>query len=257
MAKLRPTTKEDSRRVAGRRSGPPAQSDTVFQGFPPACFKFLRDLTANNNRVWFQAHRDEFESNVLAPSRAFVIAAGSAMKQVYPSLLFDSATGGSGSMFRLARDIRFTRDKSPYKTNLGFRFWLSQRARAAGRAGIYINVAPKGIEVYGGAHGLTPQDIAAFRRRLTQGSRGAELQRILDRLGVEQFRLHGDAVTRVPSGIARDHPQAELAKFKSLMMVSPVIGVRAAGSAGLIEDCVDYAVKMKSLNEWFSSVFGD
>ncbi|MEW5963233.1 MAG: DUF2461 domain-containing protein [Pseudomonadota bacterium] len=245
---------------SGRKSAFVASADAAarandkFRGFPPACFRFLRDLAENNDRNWFEAHRDIFETSVLAPSHAFVNALGRAMRPNYPTVVFDPAVNGTGSMFRIARDVRFSKDKSPYKTNLGFRFWLSEEARAAKRVGLYVNVAATGVTVYGGAHGLEAHETAEFRNHLLRGKNGVDLQRILDRLGALGFGRHGDALQRVPAGFPKDHPQADLARYKDLMAVSPTIDVSVAGTPALIRACADFAKSMKPLNDWFQSV---
>jgi uncharacterized protein (TIGR02453 family) len=105
-----------------------------FNGFPSLTFRFLRELECNNHGDWFIARQDVVEDIVLQPARAFVAVVGKRLQTIYPELVYDARTNGAGSMFRLNRDTRFSRDKSPYKTNLGFRFWLSRREREEKRA---------------------------------------------------------------------------------------------------------------------------
>ena len=94
--------------------------------------------------------REEYEAHLYRPALLFVSTLGPALRKIYPQIVFDSRTNGSGSMFRLARDTRFSKDKSPYKTNLGFRFWLSEDARRAKRVGLYVHLDKTGVRVYGG-----------------------------------------------------------------------------------------------------------
>ena len=93
----------------------------TFSGFPKGTVSFLRDLAANNNREWFTAHRPEYETAVLEPARAFVRVMGERLRRLSPQIKAEPRI--DGSLFRLYRDIRFSPDKSPYKTNLGIFFW--------------------------------------------------------------------------------------------------------------------------------------
>lgn len=238
-------------RDAGQRS-----PEAVFTGFPVECFGFLDGLKRHNERSWFERHRAEFEQFVLEPSRTFVVRFGSALRARYPALVFDPAVNGTGSMFRLARDIRFSRDKSPYKTNLGFRFWLSEKARAKRHVGIYVNVATGGVEVYGGAHGLDPTKTRAFRNGLKTAKQGAQFQSIIDELLCQGYRLHGECLARAPREFPAEHPQANLARYKDLMAISPIIDRTAASQPALIDACVRSAAALKPLNDWFVKALG-
>src|SRR5437879_2048244 len=90
--------------------------------FSPEFFKFLRGLSRNNNRVWFRKNKQRYERYVLAPSLRFTKDAGAELRAVSPYLVADPRPFG-GSLFRIYRDIRFSKDKSPYKTNVAMEFW--------------------------------------------------------------------------------------------------------------------------------------
>jgi len=85
--------------------------------FSPEFFKFLRSLARNNNRVWFQKNKPRYERFVLTPSLRFIKDAGKELRAVSPYLVADPRPFG-GSLFRIYRDLRFSKDKSPYKTNV-------------------------------------------------------------------------------------------------------------------------------------------
>ena len=86
-----------------------------FEGFPKEGFKFFRDIKANNNREWFQEHKQEYIDYLQDPAVAFVIALGERLKSDFPGISYDTRTNGAGSVMRIYRDIRFSKDKSPYK----------------------------------------------------------------------------------------------------------------------------------------------
>src|SRR5579864_7469395 len=108
-----------------------------FSGFSPAGLKFLRDLAKNNNRAWFAPRKHVYEAELLEPLRGFVADASEAMRKAKIPL----GANPAGSVFRIYRDIRFSPDKSPYKTNLGA--YLPYRGIRGAPGGLYIHVAPK------------------------------------------------------------------------------------------------------------------
>jgi uncharacterized protein (TIGR02453 family) len=93
--------------------------DAGFGGFRPAAFRFLRDLGRNNDKAWFEANREVYEREVREPMRRLVETLDAKLRSIAPEIVGDPKR----SMFRIHRDIRFSRDKSPYKTNSGA--WLS------------------------------------------------------------------------------------------------------------------------------------
>src|SRR5947208_986392 len=93
-----------------------------FAGFPPAGLQFLAGLQANNNKTWFDANRADYDTGLIAPARQFVVDLGAKLReQVSPRIHAEPRTGGS--LMRINRDTRFSKDKSPYKDYLGLWFW--------------------------------------------------------------------------------------------------------------------------------------
>lgn len=227
-----------------------ASGQEGFSGFPASCFEFLAALERHNDRQWFNEMRDACEQQIFLPAQVFVNALGPMLKKTYPHIVFDARTNGMGSMFRLARDTRFSKDKTPYKTNLGFRFWLSPEARRDKRVGLYVHVDKSGVRVYGGAHQLLPAELAAFRDHVSVNRHAAALRRVLADLAKRGYELGTDRTSRVPRGYIADHPNADLLVYKSLFAVSPPIGRDVARSSRLIEACAAHAAALKPLNDW-------
>lgn len=224
----------------------------AFSGFPEACFDFFAALERHNNRDWFNGMRELYVTQVISPAQAFVEALGMALMAVYPHIVFDTRSNGSGSMFRLVRDTRFSKDKSLYKTNLGLRFWLSAAARRAGRVGLYVHLDKSGVRVYGGVHQLTSEELAAFRDYVAEKQHGDRLRRILSTLEKQEYGLEGERLTRVPRGYTVDHACADLLRYKSLFAMSPKIERDAALNSGLVGLCLTHAAALKPLNDWFT-----
>ncbi|HEY3326420.1 MAG TPA: DUF2461 domain-containing protein [Novimethylophilus sp.] len=223
-----------------------------FDGFPPACFEFLATLEQHNNREWFISMRETCETQAYLPAQSFTSSLGLALKKTHPEIVFDPRTNGMGSMFRLARDTRFSRDKSPYKTNLGFRFWLSEEARRAKRVGLYVHLDKSGVRVYGGAHQLTPEELATFRDHVAQDRHAAALRRILAELENMGYELEAERLARIPRGYAADHANADLLVYKSLFAISPKVAPDIARKPELVNECAAHAAALKPLNDWFA-----
>ena len=86
-----------------------------FEGIPEAGLHFLKELAENNNRPWFEAHKKAYQSQVEEPAVALVIALGERLKTLSPNLIYDTRTNGTGSLMRIHCDIRFSKDKTPYR----------------------------------------------------------------------------------------------------------------------------------------------
>jgi uncharacterized protein (TIGR02453 family) len=101
----------------------------AFGGFPPETISFLRELRDHNRKDWFDAHLDDYEAFWVAPARAFVVAAGQQLAELAPGIRAEPRV--LGSILRINRDTRFSRDQRPYKDHLDFWFWEGERRRAA------------------------------------------------------------------------------------------------------------------------------
>ena len=105
--------------------------DAGFGGFRPAAFRFLRDLGRNNDKAWFEANRKVYEREVRDPMRRLVEALDASLRSIAPEIVGDPRR----SMFRIHRDVRFSRNKSPYKTNAGAWLYHRDAGRKVGRVG--------------------------------------------------------------------------------------------------------------------------
>jgi uncharacterized protein (TIGR02453 family) len=195
-----------------------------FTGFRPEAIQFLAELAANNDRAWFQPRKREYERLLKEPLEALVAAVGQRLAARQIPLLADPAR----SPFRIYRDVRFSRDKSPYKTNIGASFpWLERRPAPGGglhdegerRHGVggYFHLAPGEIFVGGGMWHPEPPRLAAFRSTVVRDPTAVRAA-IEDPAFVAWFgSVGGDRLRRVPSGYPPDHPEAELLKLKDVV----------------------------------------
>ena len=115
-------------------------SSAKFDCFDPTLIRFLRELTKNNQRDWFQQNKQRYENEVREPARAFIRAFAAPLKKISPMLVADDRRVG-GSLMRVYRDTRFSKDKTPYKTNLGIQF-RHEMGKDVHAPGLYLHLAP-------------------------------------------------------------------------------------------------------------------
>jgi uncharacterized protein (TIGR02453 family) len=170
-----------------------------FGGFGDAATTLLRDLQTNNDKAWYEAHRDRFESEVRAPMLALVAELEG---------LF-----GPGKVFRQHRDVRFSKDKRPYKE------WVA--ATVGGgvhEATRYLQLGPTELFVAAGAYQFDRERLTAYRRAVDARTSGEALQAILDDLAAKGYEIGGKTLARGPRDVRPDHPRIELLKHTGVTL---------------------------------------
>jgi uncharacterized protein (TIGR02453 family) len=165
----------------------------AFTGIPLAALDFYEDLENDNTKGFWTAHKHIYDEAVRAPLEAL------------SALL--TPEFGSPKMFRPYRDVRFAKDKTPYKTHQGVWF---------GESSTYLHVSAAGLFVGGGYWGTSSGQIARLRRAIADDVAGAELERAIAAVTKSGLDLAGDQITRVPSGYPKDHVRADLLRYKSM-----------------------------------------
>lgn len=185
----------------------------------PALFRFLRDLAANNNRDWFQANKARFEKDLKEPAQAFITEFGGPLHEISPHFRADPR-GHGGSLFRIYRDIRFSRDKSPYKTHQGMHF-PHEAGKNAHTPGFYLHLEPGGC--FAGV-GLWRPDSATLKvlRQRVAADPAAWRAAVQNASFKAHFTVQGESLKRVPRGFAADHEMAEVLKLKDFTAYTPL-----------------------------------
>jgi uncharacterized protein (TIGR02453 family) len=184
---------------------------TKQASFGPELFSFLADLRANNDREWFAANKDRYEQHLLEPALDFINAFAPRLEKISPHFRADARPSG-GSLFRIYRDTRFSKDKTPYKTNLGIHF-RHELAKDVNAPGYYLHIGPG--EVFAGGGIWHPETEATTRireaivadpDRWKRATRGGAFAKRLE--------LGGDSLKRVPPWADPAHPFADDLKRK-------------------------------------------
>jgi uncharacterized protein (TIGR02453 family) len=180
-----------------------------FPGFPPEALQFFRGLARNNRREWFLPRKPLFEEKVKEPMRQLVDALNLALHDFAP----EYETDPDKAIFRIYRDVRFSKDKKPYKEHIAATFHR-RGTTTHGQAGYYVAISHKEVAVGGGVYMPEPQDLLAIRQRIAE--RHEEFRRILAARPVRKLLgdLEGDQLSRVPRGFPADHPAADLLRFQ-------------------------------------------
>ncbi|HEV7653619.1 MAG TPA: DUF2461 domain-containing protein [Mycobacteriales bacterium] len=163
-----------------------------FRGFPERALIFFEGLEADNSKPYWTDHKDVYEEHVRAPMLALLAEL--------------EAEFGTGKMFRPYRDVRFSKDKTPYKTQA-----------AAMVESYYLSLSADGLFLGGGVYHPAPDQLERLRRAVADDVQGAALSRIVGSLEKAGYEVGGDRMTRPPRGYAADHPRIELLKHRSLV----------------------------------------
>ena len=184
---------------------------TEQASFGPELFSFLTDLRANNNKEWFQANRHRYEEQLLEPALAFINAFAPRLEKISPYFRADARPSG-GSLFRIYRDTRFSKDKSPYKTNLGIHF-RHERAKDVHAPGYYLHIGPDEVFAGGGIWHPASEAATGIREAIVADP---ESWRRATRSGAfaKQLELGGDSLKRVPPWADAEHVFADDLKRK-------------------------------------------
>src|SRR6266571_2820883 len=216
--------------------------------FTPEFLKFLRSLARNNKRVWFQKNKQGYERYVLAPSLRFIKDAGAELRTVSPYLVADPRPFG-GSLFRIYRDIRFSKDKSPYKTNVAMQFWHNKGGKKIHAAGLYLHLSPG--QSFAGAGIWHPDPATLNKVRKAIVGRPKSWRKVRE----NGLNIEGDSLKRPPAGFDPTHEFV-----KDLMLKDFTAGVRFRNSQvtgpGFLEEFVEAGKKLDPLNRFLSEALG-
>jgi uncharacterized protein (TIGR02453 family) len=185
--------------------------------FSPELFAYLRELADNNTREWFTTHKGRYVAEVQEPALAFVEDIGVRLPEVSRHFVADARTSG-GSLFRIYRDIRFSKDKTPYKTHTGIQF-RHERARDVHAPGYYLHLEPGTVFMACGT--WHPDRDALHAIRTAIAARPSRWQAIVEEPAFSRhFRLEGESLKRPPAGFDRDHPLIDELKRKDFIAVA-------------------------------------
>ncbi|MBF6240276.1 DUF2461 domain-containing protein [Nocardia otitidiscaviarum] len=205
-----------------------------FTGFPLAGLDFYEDLEADNSKTFWNAHKRIWEESVRDPMRALTA-------ELEPDF-------GPAKIFRPYRDVRFSKDKSPYKNHQG------AVVHTADSCGWYVQIGAGGLFVAGGLYTASPAQRAALRTAIDDAVRGAELERLLDQVNAAGYTIGGDKLKTKPKGFTADHPRIDLLRHQSLVATRDFgapAWLTTAKAAGQVRTAWE---DLRPLVEWLAAV---
>lgn len=182
----------------------------------PALFQFLRELAVNNNRTWFQENKERYEHEVKGPLLEFVAAFGPHLKKISRHYVADPRPSG-GSLFRIHRDTRFSKDKTPYKTHAALQF-RHESGKDVHAPGYYLHLEPGSVFFGCGLWHPEPEVLQKIRQHIADDPK-AWLKVKNHKTFTAHYQLEGDALTRPPKGFDPEHPAIEDLKRKDFIGV--------------------------------------
>lgn len=165
--------------------------------FPKKTITYLKKLSKNNNREWFEANRDNYNSNFLEPCFQFVVEMGDKLQDIDPDIV--AIPKIDKSIFRLHRDVRFSKDKTPYKTNAGLYFWNGKMKKMAA-SGFYFHLEPKLFGVGLGIYMFPPELLKKYRDVVSDSANSKELHQIVRSLEKKGYTVGGKKFKKTPKG---------------------------------------------------------
>ena len=203
-----------------------------FAGFGERLVDFYDGLVADNSKAYWADNKSIYEQQVREPMRAL-------LAELEPEF-------GAGKIFRPYRDVRFSADKTPYKTHCG--------AHLPG--GYYVQADAEGVLVAGGYYRMAPDQIARYRVAVDEQRRGEELRARVDALAASGLTIAGDLLATRPRGVAADHPRLELLRHKGLFAWQRWPGEQRLISPKLVSDVAAYWRTVTPLMEWLADHVG-
>ncbi|KDN82668.1 DUF2461 domain-containing protein [Kitasatospora cheerisanensis] len=204
-----------------------------FRGWPAEALEFYEHLEADNSRTFWTEHRARYEEQVRAPMEAL-------LARLEPEF-------GPGKIFRPHRDVRFSADKSPYKTHIG----------AVLESGGYVQLSADGLACGLGYYHLASDQLAAYRTAVAEDVTGAELERVVAAVrGAGPEVVGRDSLKTAPRGYPKDHPRIELLRHKGLIAWQQWEPAPWLGTAGACDRVVEFLHAAAPLHAWLENHVG-
>ncbi len=207
-----------------------------FAGFPEAALDFYDDLELDNTRTFWNAHRQVYEDAVRTP----MLALTAELAEEF----------GPAKVYRPYRDVRFAKDKTPYKNHQGAFVAVGQAT------GYYVLVGAPGVRVGAGYYRADGPDLARIRTAIDIDHSGKELERILRRLEKRGFEVNGEQLKTAPRGYAKDHPRIDLLRYTTMAVGKSYGFEKLIHTPALLDRVREDWRDLRPLVEWVAARVG-
>ena len=223
-----------------------------FKGFPVECVDFYNKLRDHNSKAWFDEHKADFEKHVMEPARLFVAAMGEELRKISPAIVAD--TRYNQSIFRPFRDIRFSKDKSPYKDHLGIFFWEGALPKMD-CPGYYFHLQPPNLMLGVGNHCFSKDIMELYRDCVVDPRLGPDLRKALAEVQTRgEYEIGVKKFKKTPRGYDKDHMNADLLLFSGLTAHCETRIPESLYSMDIIQYCRKRYEDMAPIHRWLVSM---
>ncbi|HEX5262763.1 MAG TPA: DUF2461 domain-containing protein [Phenylobacterium sp.] len=222
-----------------------------FPGFPPEAMRFLADLRDHNDRDWFTTHRQTYEQAIKGPAEALLAC-------LEPALASLTGAPVTGKIFRIHRDVRFSKDKRPYNAYLHIAFparsGVGDGASEVTACGYFFGLEPDRVRLGAGGFDFSGPVLDAYRAAAADQAKGPALERMLAKLGKAGLQIEGSELKRTPQPYAQDHPRAALLRRKGLHVWRDIRDPAVISSDRLFAETMATFVTLSPLVRWLSNL---
>ena len=225
-----------------------------FKGFPKEFITFFENLKQNNSKDWFEKNRKDYEQFVMHPAREFVEEMGKKLRKMAPGV--HAIPKINKSLFKINRDVRFSKDKRPYKTYMGIWLWDGDRKRME-CSGFYLHVENKMVMIGVGIKMFPRPLLDSYRKAVVDKNLGAELKKAVKKVSDKGYVINGKHYKKVPRGHDPNHPNAEFLLFNGLTarMEEPI--PEAFFSDAIIDYAYSHHRNMLPIHRWLKKVLDE
>jgi uncharacterized protein (TIGR02453 family) len=221
-----------------------------FEGFSETAVKFLSDLRKNNRKVWFDAHRKEYDRFILQPAMNFTEAMGERLTAIAPGIIAEPRV--NGSIFRIYRDIRFSKDKTPYKTHLGIFLWEGEGPKME-CPGFYFHLEPAKLMLGGGIYIFSKPLLDEYRRSVIHPEHGPDLAEAVESVS-KHLNIGGRHYKKIPRGYDPEHPFAEFLLFNGLTAWTEGPVPAVLHGPGVVDYCFKLYRQLVPIHRWLKGL---
>ena len=219
----------------------------IFNGFKKETIKFLEDLSKNNSKEWFEVNRYIWEKYILEPNKAFVKDMGETLQILVPTI--NGIPKVSGSLFKIYRDVRFSKDKTPMKSKIGIIFWQGKLHRMQSSS-FYIHYSKDSYFIASGIRAFKPQMLKIYRKYIQDENKRIELDKILNTLIQKGYKLPIQKYKRIPKEFNKDDNLVYLALYDRMFSYKEFKIDEMFYSQKLLDRCFEIYNDMFELQQW-------
>jgi len=212
---------------------------------------FLKELAANNSREWFDINRSRYEDSILNPARDYVTAMGPELSKLSPHIIADPRI--NRSIFRINRDTRFSKNKTPYKTHLGIFFWEGNAPKLE-NSGYYLHLEPDELFIGVGLHIFPKWVLEQFREAVSKPKFNRSLLEAIGAVKKNGGEIGGDKYKRFPAGYSQDVLEPGLLLYKGIYGLSRIRDFETLKNVDLMDFSLEKFRSLAPIHSWLVSL---